>query len=61
MGAHEFGCALIFNSQKEEQKMPKTFGGIVGFVVMAVLTVMVGLIVINRVGFLSNLAYKKAA
>ncbi len=37
--------------------MPKTFGGIVGFVVLSVVTVGVGLFVINRVGFLARLVY----
>jgi len=41
--------------------MPRTVGGLVGFVVVAVLTVGIGLFVINRVGFLANLVYGKAA
>jgi hypothetical protein len=43
--------------------MPKTFGGLVGFVFMAVLTVGVGIFIINRVSFLSRIVYgtQKAA
>lgn len=35
--------------------MPKSFGGLIGFVVAAVLSVVVGLWVVNRVQFLQNL------
>ena len=35
--------------------MPKTLGGLVGFVVASLVTVAVGLFIINRVGFLKNL------
>ena len=43
--------------------MPKTFGGLVGFVMVSVLTVAVGLFIINRVGFISRIVYgaQKAA
>lgn len=43
--------------------MPKTFGGLIGFVMVAVLTVAIGLFVIQRVGFLNRIVYgaQKAA
>lgn len=41
--------------------MPKTFGGLISFAITAVLTVVVGLWVVNRVGFLSNLIYGQKA
>lgn len=41
--------------------MPRTVGGLVGFVVSAVLMVAIGLFIINRVGFISSIVYGKAA
>lgn len=41
--------------------MPRTLGGIVGMIVMSVVTVAIGLFVINRVGFISNIVYGKKA
>lgn len=41
--------------------MPRTLGGLVGFVVMSVVTVALGIWVINRVGFLQQIVYGKAA
>lgn len=41
--------------------MPKSFGGIIGFVAAAVISVVVGLWVVNRVSFLQNLIAAKAA
>lgn len=41
--------------------MPKSFGGLVGFVVTAVLTVVVGLYIVNRVAFLNSAVYGRKA
>jgi len=41
--------------------MPKTLGGLVGFIVSSVVAVAVGLWVINRVGILSDIVYGKKA
>lgn len=41
--------------------MPKTLGGLLGFVVMAVVTVALGLYIINRVQPLANIVNAKAA
>lgn len=41
--------------------MPHTLGGLFGFVLMAVITVGVGIWIIQRVGFLSQIVYGKAA
>lgn len=41
--------------------MPKTAGGLIAFVVTAIITVVVGLWVVNRVAFLQTLVAKKAA
>lgn len=41
--------------------MPRTLGGLFGFVLMAVITVGVGIWIIQRVGFLSQIVYGKAA
>lgn len=41
--------------------MPKTFGGLIAFAFTAVLTVMVGLWIVNRVKFLGDIAYGKKA
>lgn len=41
--------------------MPRTLGGLFGFVLMAVFTVGVGIWIIQRVGFLSQIVYGKAA
>lgn len=38
--------------------MPKTLGGIVSFVVSSLVIVMVGTVIINRVGFLRDLLTK---
>lgn len=35
--------------------MPKSLGGVVGWLVSTVLVVVVGLFIINKVGFLRNL------
>lgn len=40
--------------------MPKTLGGLVGFVAVALLTVMVGMFIINRVAFLRNIVFGAA-
>lgn len=40
---------------------PKSLGGLIGLAVTAVLTVSIGLFIINRVGFLSRIVYGKAA
>jgi hypothetical protein len=41
--------------------MPRTFGGLLGFVVTAIVTVAVGMWIINRVGILSDIVYGKKA
>jgi hypothetical protein len=41
--------------------MPKTAGGLIGFVVTAVITVVIGLWIVNRVTFLQTVVAKKAA
>jgi hypothetical protein len=41
--------------------MPKTLGGLVGWTVMAVAIVVVGLWIVNRVKPISNFVYGKAA
>jgi hypothetical protein len=41
--------------------MPRTLGGLVGFVITAILTVVVGLYIVNRVGILQNVVYGKKA
>jgi len=41
--------------------MPRTLGGLFGFVLMAVITVGVGIWIIQRVGFLQQIVYGKAA
>lgn len=41
--------------------MPKSAGGLIGFVMAAVIATVVGLWVINRVGFLQTIVTKKTA
>lgn len=41
--------------------MPRTLGGLFGFALMAVVTVALGLFIINRVAPLRNVVYGKAA
>jgi hypothetical protein len=41
--------------------MPKSFGGLIGFVITSIITVAVGVYIINRVGMLRNIVYGKAA
>lgn len=41
--------------------MPRTAGGLVAFVITAIITVVVGLWVVNRIGFLQTIVAKKAA
>jgi hypothetical protein len=41
--------------------MPTTMRGLLGFVVTAILTVIVGLWIINRVSFLNTIVYGKKA
>jgi hypothetical protein len=41
--------------------LPHSLGGIVGFVISAVLMAAVGIYVINRVGFINRIVYGKAA
>lgn len=41
--------------------MPKTAGGLIAFVVMAVVATGVGLFIINRVGILSKVVYGQKA
>jgi hypothetical protein len=41
--------------------MPKTFGGLIGFVLTALVTVAVGLWIINRVAVLSDIVYGRKA
>lgn len=36
--------------------MPKTFGGLLAFAALAVVTTLVGMAIISRVGFLRNIA-----
>lgn len=46
----------------ELQKMPKTFQGLLSFAIMSVVSVVIGLWVVNRVPFLSQLiAGRRAA
>lgn len=40
--------------------MPKSFGGLIGFTITAVFTVVVGLWIVNRVGFLNKVVYGTA-
>lgn len=37
--------------------MPKSLGGLVGFVAVAVFTVVIGLWIVNRVSFLNAIVY----
>lgn len=41
--------------------MPKSAGGLIGFVLTAVITVTIGLWIVNRVGLLQNIVAKKTA
>jgi len=41
--------------------MPKSAGGLIGFVVTAVVTVVIGLWIVNRVGFLQSVVARKTA
>lgn len=41
--------------------MPRTLGGLVGFVVTAVISVAIGLAIINRVAPLRQIVFGKAA
>lgn len=41
--------------------MPKTFSGLIGFAITSVLTVIVGMWIVNRVDFLAGLVYGKKA
>lgn len=47
-------CAQFFLNLKKEHQMPKSFGGLIGFVLVSVITVVIGLWVVNRVSFLKN-------
>lgn len=41
--------------------MPRTLGGLIGFVFTSILTVAVGLWIVNRVRILSDIVYGKKA
>lgn len=46
---------IVFNSDKGFALMPKSLGGIVGWLVSTVVVVVVGLWIVNRVAFLKTL------
>jgi hypothetical protein len=61
IGSDRKNFPFIFSTNLEIAKMPKTFGGLIGFVLTALVTVAVGLWIINRVAVLSDIVYGRKA